>query len=56
MKVSKAYLEQRVEELQCWLDHHAKADAGRKLREQNRRYYLRKLAVADEQDMDFIEI
>lgn len=56
MKVSKAYLEQRVEELQCWIDLHPAAVAARSLREHNKRYYIQKLVLADEQNADFVEL
>ena len=56
MIVSKMYLEWRIEEISCWLDHHHKQHYLHKLKEQNLSYYARRLAEADELELEHIKI
>lgn len=56
MIVSKTYLEGRVKELRCWLDHYPGMHHARKLKEQNLRYYAQKLVELEELKLEYIKI
>ena len=56
MIVGKMYLEGRIGEIRCWLDHHHKHHPLRRLKEQSLNYYIRKMVEAEELTINRIKI
>ena len=56
MKKSKEWLEQKVKELNDWLQQHPENHFEYKLKTQNRNYYVSKLIELEESNVKFIKI
>ena len=55
-KVTATFLENKVAELNDWLQNHHKLDPLYTQKEQQRNYYVSKLSEIDEYDLKTIEI